>query len=550
MMTTTVKNILDTLRAKQVRISLNGEQLQVEAPKGVLDQQLQQQIRDNKEALIAYIRQIKGIQEITIAPVPVAASYPLSSPQRRLWILSLLEPGNTAYHIPVAYRFEGALQVTALEKALQQLIDRHEILRTVFREQEDGEPVQIVLPAAQSGFRLLQEDLRGSHYTEHDIRKQMNEVLMQPFNLTTDALLRVGLYRTGDQQWMLLAVIHHIISDAWSMHVLMQDLMQYYYAAADGAAAAPPALRIQYRDYAAWQQAQLQQGGFKDHKSYWLSQFEQGVPPLQLLGDLRRPAVKTYRGGIIRKEISARLTQGLKQLVHESGTTLYTGLLTVVQVLLSRYTSQREIVLGTLMAGREHIDLDNQIGFYVNTIALRLSIATEQGFRQQLERMKHFMTGVYKYQDYPFDELVKALDLTRDAGRHPLFDVLVVLQNMMPQTEATIAGKHNLQVMPCELPLTAATSKFDLSFYFAEQAEGLLLDIEFNSDIYLPATIQRMGNHLEILLEALLRDPDQAMAKADYLSKSEKTVLLERAAQGASLYFTAREALVMEEAGE
>ncbi|QJB31617.1 hypothetical protein HF329_09965 [Chitinophaga oryzae] len=546
MATTAIKNILDTLRARNVRISLNGERLQVEAARGVIDEQLRQLIKDNKEALVAYIRQVMRQEDITIQPAPMATSYPLSSSQRRLWILSQLEADDTAYHIAVGYRFEGTLEVQALEKAFQRLIERHEILRTVFRVQEDGEPVQVVLPAEHSGFSLLQDDLRDRHDKDEEIRKRLNEALMVPFTLTTPPLLRAGLYRTADDQWTLLAVIHHIVSDAWSMNILMQELMQFYFAESNGGPATTP-LKIQYKDYASWQQQQLLHGGFDEHRAYWLSQFEQGAPVLRLRGDRPRPETKTYHGGTVRKEISHRLIQPLKTLTQENGTTLFAGLLATVQVLLSRYTGQREMVLGTLVAGRTHADLEDQIGFYVNTIALRLPLDAEKGFRQLLAAMKQTLSGAYKYQDYPFDELVKTLGASRDASRHPLFDVLVVLQDATPLTEKKTGVTDQLNVTLYDLPLTRNTSKFDLSFDFVETAAGLMLTIEYNSDIYLPASIYRMGDHLEKLLEVLLQSPDHAVGKADYLTENEKQALIAQAGHAAADYFMAKQQIQLAE---
>lgn len=546
MATTAIKNILATLRARNVRISLDGEQLQVEAAKGTIDEQLRQLIKENKAALVNYIRQIRRTDDMTIQSVPQAASYPLSSSQRRLWILSQLEAADTAYHIAVGYRFEGTLEVQALEVAFQRLMERHEILRTVFREQENGEPAQVVLTAAHSGFSLLQEDLRAAHNKEEEIRQRLNEVLMAPFVLATPPLLRAGLYRTGDQEWTLLAVIHHIISDAWSMNILMQELMQFYFAAVNGGPAPRP-LAIQYKDYASWQQQRLQQGGFDEHKAYWLSQFERGVPVLRLPGDRPRPEIRTYHGGTVRKEISNQLTQRLQMLTQESGTTLFTGLVALVQVLLCRYTGQREMVLGTLVAGRAHIDLEDQIGFYVNTMALRLSLDAGKGFRQVLTSIKQTMVGAYKYQDYPFDELVKTLGSARDASRHPLFDVLVVLQNATPLMEKKTGVTDQLSVTSYDLPLTHDTSKFDLSFDFVETEAGLLLTIEYNSDIYLPAGIYRMGDHLEKLLEVLLQAPDQSVGKADYLAENEKQELIAGGEHAAADYFMARQQIELAE---
>ncbi|NIG57756.1 condensation domain-containing protein, partial [Chitinophaga sp. Cy-1792] len=431
-----------------------------------------------------------------IAPAPEQASYPLSSSQRRLWVLSQFEEGSVAYNMPGVYTLTGALDIARLEAAFKTLIARHEILRTVFKEEESGVGQYIL---ATIDFKI--EDLTD-----------ISAFCYTPFDLSAGPLLRAAVTEVSAGEWVFVYVMHHIISDGWSMGVLIKELLHIYH---DNSPL--PVLPLQYKDYAVWQQS----GSAAMSQAYWLEQFSGELPVLELPADKPRPAVKTYHGGLVQKQLA--LT-GLQSLVQSTGSTLFMGLVAAVNALLYRYSGQEDIILGSPVAGREHADLEGQIGFYVNTLALRTRFSGSNSYLQLLEQVREVTMSAYEHQSYPFDELVDALPLKRDMSRSPLFDVMVVLQET-DINELIAQSSGTLQIKPYEEAIDPV-SKFDLSFEFVTAGTQLQLSIIYNSDIYEAVTVDAMAAHLDQLLAAITAHPDTAIQQLDYLRKEEKTQLL------------------------
>jgi hypothetical protein len=526
-MTDNIKSILEDLKARKVRITVDGENLQLEAGKGVMDDSLKQQIKTHKAALVSYIRQVKEQGGASIPLAPVSDGYPLSSSQRRLWVLAQFEESSVAYNIPGIYLFEGTLDIAALEQAFNRLIARHEILRTVFKEQENGEIRQFIYDGATAPFRIIQGELRYAGDQQEAIAQLVNTICGKPFDLAADVLLRAGLYRIADERWILVSAMHHIISDGWSMNILLHELLHLYEGALNGKAALLAPLPIQYKDYAVWQQQQLRDKALQSHKEYWLQQFSGELPLLELPGDHTRPVMKTYRGGLVRTTINRQLTNTLQQLVQDNGATLFMGLLAAVSALLYRYTQQEDMILGTLTAGRIHTDLNEQIGFYVNTLGLRIKQDGNRGYRELLQDIRTVASAAYAHQAYPFDELLEELQLRRDTSRNPLFDVLVVLQHTSPEEQTPSKENNGLAVSRYASPAGSGQSKFDLSFDFLEITEGIQLSLEYNRDIYGHPMALQIAAHLEQLLAGMLLTPDKPVYAIDYLSDTEKHLLLE-----------------------
>ncbi|HEY8919155.1 MAG TPA: condensation domain-containing protein, partial [Chitinophaga sp.] len=419
---------------------------------------------------------------VTIPAAAPQAAYPLSSSQRRLWILSQFEGGSTAYNVPAVYVFEGALNYNALMLAFDMLIARHEILRTIFKEDEQGEVKQFIRSVMEVGFKINNQDLQDDADREEKVKVLVQEAISRPFNLSEGPLVRADLYQLTNDQWVFVFNMHHIISDGWSQDVLMKELLQFYTAHTKGTANPLDPLRIQYKDYAVWQQEQLHSEAFNEHRTWWLQQFEGSLPVLELPLDKPRPAMKTYKGGAINKTLNPQISRQLQAINHEQGATLFMGLLAAVNVLLYRYTGQDDIITGMPVAGREHADLENQVGFYVNTLALRAQFNGAGSFEQLLQHIKQVTTGAYKHQAYPFDKLVDELQLQRDLSRHPLFDVMVIMQHGDERSVA-VNTLEQVQVSRYE-GLSEDMSKFNLSFGFAETAAGINIGIGYNSDIY------------------------------------------------------------------
>nr|WP_083724359.1 non-ribosomal peptide synthetase [[Flexibacter] sp. ATCC 35208] len=449
--------------------------------------------------------------------------YQLSAAQWRMWLLAQLGDGNAAYHIPGAYVLEGTLDKVVMTTAFEQLVARHESLRTVFREDKNGELKQYILPILPSAFSY--EDLCQMTGTENVLRSLINKDMAASFDLAAGPLLRVKLYKISDSKWVFTYVMHHIISDGWSMGILINELLYLYNAGVKGEVPVLKPLRIQYKDYAAWQQKQLSGVFSEQHKNFWLKQFEGRLPVLELPVDMIRPAIKTYNGGQIKAFINRELANGLKALAREQEATLFMSLLGLVNALLYNYTGQEDIILGTAVAGRDHVDLENQIGFYVNTLALRTRFKHSGSFRDLLHRVKGVTLAAYEHQVYPFDTLADDLSIKRDLSRNLLFDVMVVLQNTRIGNTGTLTGAEGLSVTPYEGKVHL-NSQFDLAFDFLDTSAGLQVIIEYNSDIFYSDTIKRMIDDLELLLKALLNNPDQPLSQLLYGYPPKKNALI------------------------
>ncbi|MGO4295021.1 amino acid adenylation domain-containing protein, partial [Chitinophaga sp. RAB17] len=522
-----ISELYTRLRKLNVKVKLVDGNLDIKAPKGVLTNELLTDIKYHKNDLIALIHAYKDKKEdySGIHNASLLESYPLSSSQYRLWILSRFEDSNIAYNTPGVYVFEGNLDTASLEHSLHALINRHESLRTVFRENEREEVRQFILPLSALGFGITYHDLRGEEEPAKQLKQLMEAAIIAPFDLSSGPLFRAALYQLEDQQWVLGYVIHHIVMDAWSLEVFINELLQLYNAHTKGEPAPLAPLHIQYKDYAVWEREQLSGERLTRHKNYWLKQFEGPLPVLALPGDNIRPAIKTYNGAVTGKRISPQLSKGIKRLVEEADATLFMGLLTLVNTLLYKYTGQEDIIIGTPMAGREHADLAEQIGYYGNTLALRLTGSGENNFREALIQVKKVVLGASEHQVYPFERLVEELRLQRDLSRNPLFDVQVVLDHQKIISTGQPQQMGELKISPYDQEVTQAC-RFDMIFGFTEVGEEIQLNIQYNSDIYIPGTVERIGRHLEQLLEAIITNPGMPVDRLELLGKEEKEQLL------------------------
>ena len=519
-----VSDLFMKLKKLKINIQLVDERLDIQAPKGVLTPDLVNEIKQHKADLISFITAYKTKKDgfSAIAKVEERENYPLSSSQRRMWVVSQFEDASIAYNMPGVYAFEGNMSKDAMEYCFDQLIERHENLRTVFKMDADGEAKQYVKKAADIGFKMGYVDVRNETDIEAKVKAMLEKEAFSAFDLAEGPLVRATLYRTGDEKWVFGYVMHHIVSDGWSMGILISELMQLYTAFTEKMPNPLEPLYTQYKDYAVWQQQQLSGEQLQVHKGYWLKQFEGEIPVLDLPGDMARPAIQTYNGGGIFKMIGEEAGKGLRELSQEHGGTLFMGLVAAVDVLLYKYSGQTDIVVGSQIAGRVHADLENQIGFYLNTLALRAQFKPEHSFRQLLANVKDVTLGAYEHQVYPFDELVTALDVRRDMSRRPLFDISVVLQNTDVNSgggEGQVLG--GLTITPFE-GFETTNSLYDLAFDFTEAGDGIQTSIVYNNDIYKEETIKQMMNHLEELILKVVANPDKSLCELDFLTDEEK----------------------------
>ncbi|NBD28395.1 non-ribosomal peptide synthetase, partial [Paenibacillus glycinis] len=402
-------------------------------------------------------------------------------------------------------QLEGRVDRGRVEQALNSLIARHESLRTSFT-MADGEVVQIVHPALP--FSVSEKEA-----TEAEAAQEV-EAFIRPFDLNAAPLLRVELVQLAPERHLLLIDMHHIIADGVSLGVMVDEFTKLY------AGEELPALRIQYKDYAAWQQERQFSEAMKEHESYWLETLAGEVPTLQLPTDYPRPTVRSFEGERIGFTLDAALVTGLKRLAEETGTTLYMVLLAAYKVLLSKYTGQEEMIVGSPIAGRAHADVEKLMGVFVNTLALRSYPTGEKTFASFLEEVKACTLLAFEHQEYPFEELVGQLELTRDLSRNPLFDTMFILQN----TEHGVLELPGLRIVPYEQDHRAA--KFDLTLQAAERESEIDISMEYSTALFKAETIQRMAAHFRQVLEVVVSEPQAAMKDMGLLSEAERQQIL------------------------
>jgi len=454
-----------------------------------------------------------------IKPVTRAEPLPLSFAQQRLWFLDQLEPGSTVYNIAFAGRLDGRLKVVALEQSLSEVVSRHEVLRTVFSS-EDGRPVQKILAPQPLGIVTIDLSSLPEAERQSEIAHLIASAAAEPFDLAAGPLLRVKLLRLAEQQHVLLAAMHHIISDGWSMGLFLTEVVTLYESFSQGQSSPLAELEIQYADYAVWQREWLQGEVLEQQLCYWRQQLADAPRVLELPTDRVRPPVQGHRGGRLPVSFSRRALADLKALGQREGATLFMMLLTAFQVLLARYTGESEIVVGTPIANRTRAETEGLIGFFVNTLALRVRVGGEQSWRQLLGRVREVCLGAYAHQDVPFEKLVEELQPERVLSHHPLFQVMLVLQNA-PLRELTWP---ELTLSPLETESSHA--KFDLTLAFEETGGVLRGAIEYCTDLFDQQTVSRLNLHFQRLVAEMATDSGQLISRAQMLNDDERQQLL------------------------
>ncbi|MEX2970010.1 non-ribosomal peptide synthase/polyketide synthase [Streptomyces sp. C184] len=446
-----------------------------------------------------------------------AAAVPLSFAQQRLWFLDRFEPDSTEYLTFFVLRLGGPLDEAALRTALDALVARHEPLRTTFAEQ-DGHAHQHVHAPAPVDLPL--HDL--SALAPQARRGALDDLLARdgatPFDLGTEPLLRTRLIRLAADEHMLTLAMHHIVTDGWSTAVLGRDLGELYAAARHDRRPDLPPLPVQYADYAVWQRARTHQA--EEQLAYWKTQLD-GVAPLELPTDRPRPAVRTKNGALLELALPAELTERLRETGRGADATLYMTLLAACQVLLARWAGQEDIAVGTVTSGRERPELEHLVGMFVNTLVLRSRVAADRPFSALLAEVRSTVLDAFAHQDVPFERLVDVLQPERDTSRTPLFQVMVALHNLGGEAPR-LAG---LDVETVQPPVRHAS--FDLGFDFVERDGGLTAFVEYNTDLFDAATVQRMTGRLRLLLEAVAEDPGRAVGELPLLSAPERRQVLE-----------------------
>jgi amino acid adenylation domain-containing protein len=458
-----------------------------------------------------------------IRPLSEGSSIPLSLAQQRLWFLYQMEPQSSAYNIPLALEFRGVVDVSALQKAIAEIVHRHEALRTNF-EVVENKPYQIIQPTVTISLPII--DLKALSETEREgeYQRLATQEADRCFNLTEDFLIRTTLVQLTNDTQVLLVTMHHIIADGWSLEVFTQELVTFYSAfttQGQSSLSSIPELSLQYGDFAAWQRQWSQTDEFSIQLAYWQQQLAALPTLLELPTDHPRPAIQTFAGGVERFSLSSEMTQKLQHLAQQANSTLFMTLLAALTTLLSRSSNSKDIVIGSPIANRNRRELEPLIGFFVNTLVLRTNLEGNPSFEQLLAQVRKMTLDAYAHQDVPFDKLVEILQPERSLSHNPLFQVMFILQN------GTATTKQMSDVTMTPKAVEQVTAQFDLTLSMEETPDGLTGFWQYNSDLFEPQTIKRMIGHFEMLLTGIVTQPNTSVTALPLLTVSERHQLLD-----------------------
>jgi len=468
--------------------------------------------------LAAFIAGAESSTYKEIPLVPVAPYYDVTHAQKRLWIQDQFETGQIVYNMPTALLINGPLDAAILEKALQAVIARHESLRTTFINVNSELKQQV---HESIGFRLNQADLRNEEDADAKVRELAMAAMTTSFDLEHGPLIAAQVLQLSAREFVFLFNTHHIISDGWSEGILVKEIFGLYEAYSKGATASLSPLKIQYKDYAAWLNRQLDKEQLQQHRQYWSRKFSGELPVLLFPTDNPRPAVKTTNGDVYDFSLDTSLTAGLNALARKEGISMFIVMLAAVKALLNRYTGQEDLVVGAPVAGRHHKDTEALVGLFVNMLALRTQFSTNGSFKQLLFAVKQTVLEGFEHQVYPFDELVRQLDQEHDSSRSPLTDVWVQLADEGPALEQAPEG-----LLIAEYPAGYLTSKVDLTFKFT-MGERVRVMIEYNTDLFAGSTIESIGQNFLHLLETVIADSSVSLADIALLTSGESAAEME-----------------------
>jgi amino acid adenylation domain-containing protein len=453
--------------------------------------------------------------------------FPLSYAQQRLWFLDQLEPGSSFYNIFDTLSFDAPLDAQALEQSLNEIVRRHEVLRTTFSDVR-GEPVQVIaqslkLPLPVVDLKHLAEDERST-----EASRLSAEEYERPFNLARGPLVRAKLLRMADEESVLFLTMHHIVSDGWSLGILSRELRTLYEAYSAGLPSPLPELPIQYADFTVWQREWLQGDVLEAQMDYWKKQLAGAPSVLKLPTDHPRPSIQNFQQGANQwLNLPRSLTEPLKALSQREGATLFITLLAAFNVLLHRYTHQTDVVVGSPIAGRNRAETEDLIGFFVNTLVMRTDLSGDPSFRELLERVKEVALGAYAHQDLPFEKLVEVVQPERSLSHHPLFQVMFqLIGTPSPGEEEDEDFEGEEPGEREEMEVVEGTAKFDLGLDIFEDNGSLTAAVEYSTGLFEHATISRMLFHFRILLESIATDPDRQISKLSFLPEAEREEIL------------------------
>ncbi|HVR95061.1 MAG TPA: condensation domain-containing protein, partial [Thermoanaerobaculia bacterium] len=512
--------LLYRLRGLGVEVWSEGETLRLNAPVGVLTPALRAELSQRKAEILGFLgRAARSAAEPAATPPPIVrvprqGRLPLSFAQQRLWFLEQLQPGSPVYHVPAAFRLEGELCVPALAAAFSTAVARHEALRTLFPSL-DGEPAQVIVPPFPVELPVVDLGAAG------EVERWTRELARRPFDLARGPLYRCALLRLSERESVFVLVLHHIVSDGWSVEILLRELTALYRAARTSIPAALPGLPVQYADFACWQRRWLA-GEVLDAQLAWWRERLTGMPPvLELAPDRPRPPVQASRGGTRSLRLPAEIAAELAALSRRAGATLFMTLLAGFEALLARRSGREDLTVGTPVAGRGRVETEGLVGLFANTLVIRGDLSGDPLFHEHLARVRERTLEAFRHQDIPFEKLVEELRPERSLSHSPLFQVMLSLQSF---PAAVDDGGSGLRIR--RAGVQAGNAKFDLHLSLAESAGRLNGGFEYDRALFDAATVERMAGHLATLLAAVAARPGMRLSEVPLLPDCERHQLL------------------------
>jgi len=485
-----------------------------------------------KRELLEIMLQEQGVDlhQIAILPQPrISNTFPLSFSQQRLWFLDQLEPGGALYNIPSVLRIKGRLDAAALEKSFNEVIKRHEVLRTTFGKQGD-EPQQIIHPRLQLSIPFIDLQSLSAKENAAEVERLALEEAQKPFDLATGPLLRVSLLKQSVQDYILLVTMHHIVSDNWSIGIFVHEIMHCYQAFVQNKKITLPELQVQYADFAFWQRKWLKGKTLENQIDYWRKQLKNIPPVLDFPLDFPRPSYQTSSGDYKLFNLPPVTREALNTISRQNNASLFMTMLAAFYILLQRYSGQDDICVGSPVANRNRAETEALIGFFVNTLVLRGDLSGNPSFPEFVERVKEMTLGAQAHQDLPFETLVEALQPQRDMSHSPLFQAMFVMNN---------APVEKLQLSGLEISLLEfenKTTKFDLILNVTETEHGLQCKLEYNTDLFKSDTMDRLITHYKTLIDQILENPSASLSTFSLINPQEKDRLLYNWSRSAESY--------------
>ena len=511
----TVAEFVNHLHALGVDLRCENDRLKCSAPAGVLTPELSNEIKLRKSELIEFLNEALASAsdaEQPILPVGRAGNQPLSIAQRSLWFVDQMMPGLQGYNLPSVFKLTGPLEVDVLERSLTEFVSRHEILRATYSV-ENGEPVQVIAPPKNITLDCVEMTDKAPVTSETFFPLLRTETKI-PFNLSEGPLYRTKLIRLGAREHVLFWMTHHMVWDGWSFDIMWDELAAIYPAFSKGQPCPLMPMTIQYGDFARWQQERLKRKDMEKQLEFWRKQLSGDLQALKMPLDKPRPSVRSYRGGRVRLDIPKSLVDSLKALGDEEGATLFMVLLAAYYVILYRYSGQKDISIGSPMWGRERPETEKLIGFFTNTVVLRANLEGDPSFREVVRRVKKVFFDAYANQTIPFERIVEQLP---EISKTPLFQTLFTYQD---------ARKRPLQMDEIKIEQLPApqtdTASFDILLWFKETQTELMGRLDYNSDIFEHATMERLMQRIQILFATVVKNADLSIYSIPIMTDEEQ----------------------------